>query len=140
MLTTSGYAIPMLAFIAAATVLAPANTPQQSLDLIREALGKNDSVTIRAQFRKAADSGYLLSMAEYRGGLSKLHIAMFPSPPGWQNYGKYWAAFHAFQDIEEDHDPIYPLLQTSEGWKLGSEIPEEDCGPARVRRTDLSVE
>jgi hypothetical protein len=129
----------MIALLALCGAIFQDQTPQGTLDGIRGALARKDKTAIRGYFRKANDSDYLFSMAEYRGGLQNLHIAIIPSPPGWQDSGSYWATFHTFEDIEEDHDPVYPVKQTPDGWKLGAEISESECGPARIQSANIRV-
>jgi hypothetical protein len=67
-------------------------------------------------------------MAKRSGGLKGLKVAVFPTPKGWESTGKYWATFHTWQELEQDHDPIYRVVDTPQGLELGSEIPESDCG------------
>lgn len=78
------------------------------------------------------DAKYVLAMAGRRGGLNKLRVAMIPVPPGWTGRGSYWAIFHTFQDIEEDHDPVYEVLSTGDGYKLGREVREDDLNGWRI--------
>lgn len=90
-------------------------------------------------FDKQSDSAYLLRMAERCGGLTGLKVAVFPTPKGWEETGKYWATFHAWQELEQDHDPVFQVVETPQGLELGSEIPEWDCG-GRVDSAETKVQ
>lgn len=114
-------------------------TPQTLLDTLRTCLATGDATAIQSSFVKPDDSKYLFEMASSRGGLKKLRICIFTTPPGWERTGPCWATFYTFQDLEEDHDPIYPLVHETEGWKLGAEIPPWECGSERITRADVDV-
>src|SRR5688572_3240821 len=97
--------------LAAALVLLQIPQPslaQESLERFRRAIGSGVRSNVEAIFARPEDSRYLLAMAERRGGLRKLKVSAIPTPPGWENATGYWAVVHTFQDIEQDHDPVYP--------------------------------
>ncbi len=112
--------------------LVPSDSPEILLADIKQALSHSATSDIRKAFARADDGTYLWSMAANRGGLSHLKISVIPSPPGWS--GKYWAIFHTVQTIEQDHDPVYELLQDPQKqWKLGPEIPEDDLNGWQIK-------
>lgn len=88
--------------------------------------GSADQVT--ALFARPGDSEYIFRMAPRLGGLKNLQANVFSAPKGWESKGAYWATFHAWQELEQDHDPVYTVEQKGDGWKLGREIPEYECG------------
>ncbi len=49
------------------------------------------------------------------------------------------AVFHSWHSCESDGDHVYHFESTSAGWKLGSEILEEDTTGLRVRDHDIHV-
>lgn len=108
-------------------------SPNLFLDRLAEAVRQGDRAAVEASFAAPKAGGrYLFEMAADRGGLKGLKVAMIPAPPGWAGYGRYWVVFHTFQDIEEDHDPVYKLVETPGGWRLGPEIAEDDLGGWRI--------
>jgi hypothetical protein len=125
--------------------LAVNDSPAALLRDLREALRSKSVSRIRADFQNPSGANYLFSMASNRGesdraqsqsarieiGLGKIKIAMIPAPPGWP--GHYWAIFHTAQTIEEDHDPVYKVVQDQKGsWALADEIPEDSLGGWRI--------
>lgn len=80
--------------------------------------------SVEDMFARKEDSTYLMDMAQRRGGLRLLKLTMIPAPPGWEKEGPYWAVLSARQDIEDDHDTIYPVIKTMDGLRLGKEVSE----------------
>lgn len=105
-----------------------------------DALASNQELRVRGLFQDEKHADYLLDMASRGRGLSELQVVVIPSPPGWDSSGEYWAHFFRDQDIEEDHDTIYPLVQTDDGLKLGEEIPEWETGGNSVRLVTATVD
>jgi len=97
------------------------------LKRMQDAVKANAPDKVGALFNNAKDADYLFRMAGRDGGLKNLKVAVFESPKGWESTGKYWATFHAWQELEQDHDPIYRVIDTPQGMMLGAEIPEWDC-------------
>ncbi len=95
---------------------------------MQDAVKSGSEAQISALFEKPDGDDYLLRMAKRCGGLQGLKVAVFHVPKGWEDTGKYWAMFHTWQELEQDHDPIYRVVSTPQGLKLGAEIPEWDCG------------
>ncbi len=100
---------------------------------MRSAVASGQRGEVEALFASPErDSRYLFTMAADRGGLSRLRVCLLPSPPGWEGYGRYWAVFHTVQTVEEDHDPVYSVEESSSGLRLGSEVPESDVDGCRI--------
>ena len=130
----------LLLFPASLLLLQPAQIDaKQALDQIRLAVGSGGEPRVRGLFARPGDADYLLKMAAGGGGLSKLGVKVIPTPPGWEDQGSYWAVFHTFQEIEQDHDTVYPILKTESGWKLGKEIPEWAPSSHKIQHASLDV-
>ena len=114
-------------FLALAFVLRQ-DSPDALLKRMQEAVRADSQDQVVALFQNKSDADYLLRMAPRCGGIKGLKVAVFPTPKGWEETGKYWAMFHTWQEPEQDHDPIYRVVETPQGLDLGSEIPEWDCG------------
>ncbi|AIE85803.1 hypothetical protein [Fimbriimonas ginsengisoli] len=125
-------------------LLRQADSPDAFLQKLAAAVRDKDREAIAQAFDNKAGSSYLFEMAKSRGGLQKLKVGMLPAPPGWTGYGRYWVVFHTFQDLEDYHDPVYRVIETPGGLRLGSEVSEADSGGWRIRkvshRTVLSPE
>lgn len=109
-----------------------ANLAQQALKDFRAALASEKKASIVRLFARVEDAPALIEMAENRGGLKNIKADVFPTPPGWEKGSGYWAIFHTFQDIEDEHDRVYRLIPADGGMKLGEEIPETDLGGWKV--------
>jgi hypothetical protein len=108
-------------------------TPAAFLAALNDALIARGAAELRADFAYPdVDSPYLFQMAKDRHGLNHLTAAMIPAPPGWTNHAQYWAIFHTFQDIEEDHDAVYEVLPAVDGFRLGHEVREDDLNGLHV--------
>lgn len=112
---------------------------QPFTDSLRAAVRTGDEAAVKGMFLSPGDSGYLFQMAKNRGGLGSLNVSVIPSPPGWKASGEYWAVLHTRQDIEEDHDPVYPVVVSDERWKLGPEIPEDSTLGAKITHAAMDV-
>lgn len=80
---------------------------------------------------------YFWLMCKRNGGLGKLQVAVLPCPPGWKTEGRYWVIFHTFEDIEQDHDPVYELAQYGTQYRIGKEIPEDDLDGWKITHADI---
>ena len=98
--------------------------PEQFLTYAQSAVGSGVEANVSNLFQNPGDATYLFSVAKRRGGLRTLKFTMIPAPPGWEDTAPYWAVFHTRQDIQEDHDPVFPVLRTSNGFRFGKEMPE----------------
>jgi aminopeptidase N len=114
-------------------------SPQPTLDALRRAIGGASESALREQFTQPAHADYVLGMARRRGGLGRIGATVIPTPPGWESTGPYWAIFHTDQDIQQDWNPVHPLVLTPEGYRLGAEIPEMAAEHSRIRHADLHV-
>ncbi|MBC8065060.1 MAG: hypothetical protein H7Y17_09540 [Chlorobia bacterium] len=112
--------------------------PEQFLLYAKSAVGSGVQSRVEELFQSKADATYLLEMARDRGGMRTLKFSMIPAPPGWEDTAPYWAIFHTRQDIEQDHDPVFPVLRTSGGLKLGRETPEWQGIETRI--TDIKAD
>ncbi len=90
---------------------------------------------IEELFARKTDAEYLLTMGQRRGGIRNLKVTMIPVPPGWEKEGPYWAVFSARQDIEDDHDTVYSVVRTMDGWEIGREVPESFAQGVTVAHT-----
>lgn len=106
---------------------------------LRQSISSGSRTRVASLFRKESDSAYLFRMADDRGGLRALKVAVIPAPPGWEATGKYWAIVHTRQDIEDHHDPVFPLVAGDAGWKLGAEIPEDATTGAQIKDAAMDV-
>lgn len=98
--------------------------PEPFLAHARSVVGSGVESKVLEIFQKKEDAEYLFEMARDRGGLRSIGVSVIPAPPGWEDTAPYWAIFHARQDIESYHDPVYPILRTDRGMMLGKELPE----------------
>jgi hypothetical protein len=106
-------------------------TPIALLSDLKASLANNSSIKVISSFESPFGARYLFAMAQNRGGLPKIKIAIIPAPPGWPP--GYWAIFHTVQTIEEDHDPVYRVDKMGAGdWKVGPELPEDDTAGWRI--------
>lgn len=110
---------------------------QKALDEIRLVTASGVESRVRALFVKPNYADGLVQMSDSK--LTGVRIAVIPAPPGFEAQGPYWAIFYKFQDIQQYHDPIYPIVKTADGWKLGREIPEWEPSSHRVRHAKLDV-
>jgi hypothetical protein len=106
---------------------------------LKASVAAGNKVRLTKLFADSRDTDYLYRMAESRGGLRTLSVAVIPAPPGWEGTGKYWAVIHTRQDIEEDHDTVFPVRVSSERWKLGAEIPEDATSEVEIKDASLDV-
>lgn len=106
--------------------------PEQFLTYTRSAVSSGVASRVEELFLRKEDAAYLFSMASRSGGLRGIKVALIPSPPGWEDTGPFWAVFHTKQEIEQDHDPVYPILRTSNGLKIGKEMPEWAGNETRI--------
>lgn len=115
-----------MTFLAALVILqTPYLTrPEQFLTYAKSAVGSGVEMRVGELFQNREDAAYLFSMARDRGGLRNVKFSMIPAPPGWEDTAPFWAVFHTRQDIEQDHDPVFPVLRTTNGLKIGKEMPE----------------
>jgi hypothetical protein len=115
--------------------------PQQLLTYAQSAVGSGLQARVEGLFQSKEDSTFLFEMAKDRGGLRSLQVAVIPAPPGWEDTGSYWITFHTRQDIESYHDPVYPVLQTDHGLKIGKEMPEWAGVESRIRdmKSDVHI-
>lgn len=127
----------MVVPLVAALIQLPPLTP--FVAELRDAVTSGNSQRITHLFVRSGDSDYLFRMAAGRGGLRTLKVAVIPSPPGWEATGNYWAVIHTRQDIEEDHDPVYPVVVDNFRWKLGREIPEDATANAQISDAAIDV-
>jgi len=98
--------------------------PDQFLTFSQAAVSSGTQSRVEELFQRKEDATYLFNMASRSGGLRNVKVAVIPAPPGWEDTGPFWAVFHAKQEIEQDHDPVYPILRTTNGLKIGKEMPE----------------
>ncbi|HWA83528.1 MAG TPA: hypothetical protein VG820_08855, partial [Fimbriimonadaceae bacterium] len=127
-----------LALFAAALVQLPPIQP--FADQIRSAVSYGNSARLKSCFAKPESANYLFRMAASRGGLRNLKVAVIPAPPGWEATGTYWIVIHTRQDIEEDHDPVYPVVLDGERWKLGAEIPEDATPGIAIKNERINAQ
>jgi hypothetical protein len=113
--------------------------PEQFQTYARTAVSSGVESRVLELFQTKSDADYLLSMARGRGGLKNIKVSVIPSPPGWEDTAPFWAVFYTRQDIEEDHDPVYTLLRTTDGLKLGRELPEWAGIESRITHIDADV-
>lgn len=141
----ASYLLLMTLFLACLALFPPsaqtaASPAQAELDRIRDAVASGMESKVTAEFADPTYTTYLFQMAaRQKGKLAKLKVNVIPAPPGWEGQGAYWAVFHSYLEIELDHDPVYPLIKTGDGLKLGREIPEVDPGDATLTKSVVDV-
>jgi hypothetical protein len=113
--------------------------PEQFATHARSAIGSGVQANVASLFQNPDDTAYLFQMASRRGGLRGIKFSMIPAPPGWEDTAPYWAVFHTRHDIEEDHDPVYPVLRTTNGFRLGKEMPEWAGIETRISHVQADV-
>jgi hypothetical protein len=117
-----------------------AAVPQSLHGEIAAALNTSDRNRLLRLFEKEEHAQYLFEMASRRGGLRNIKVTLLPKPPGWEGAEQTWAVFHTAQYIQADHDPVYPLLPTPSGLRLGPEIPEYATDHVRIRHARLDAD
>ena len=109
----------------------------QFFNRLEESVKSSNDSQVRSYFLRKNWSNYLFQMVGRMGGLNKFQVAILPVPPGWNNCGRYWIIFYAFQEIEQDHDPVYELHFRRNKWKIGEEIPEDNLAGWRIKHATL---
>lgn len=123
-----------------AVVSIQATTTTGLQNSLNQALSANDRQSITAQFEREGDASYLFEMAGRRGGLKNISAVVMPTPPGWKQFGTNWVTFHTYQQIEQDHDPIYECSQTTDKlrtFRIGREVPEWLPDPYRIKHMSV---
>lgn len=120
-----------------AVALAQQASPTVFLANLNSNVNVAEPSKIRTFFANPADADYFLEMKS-RDREAPLTVHLTDAPKGWESFGKRWVVISKHQDIEQDHDPIYPLLETAEGFKLGAEIKEFEPG-RRAQPTSLTA-
>jgi len=131
--------LPILALKFAKIELPRMRAADQFLAKVVEATDSGQKSQIEALFDRPFYDKYLLEMAGRNGGLGKLKVAMLPAPPGWTNRGSYWVVFHTFEDIEQDHDPVFQVVSTENGFKIGPEILENDLDGWKIKSVSYNA-
>src|ERR1044072_8815639 len=127
----------MLAVVAAIVVQL---TPVQPFVAdLKTAVSVGNLNKIVRMFRDPMDAAYLQRAAPGRGGIRGYKVSVIPTPPGWEGRGTYWVVLHTRQDIEDYHDPVYPMIASNNVWKLGPEIEEDAPVGVEIRNADLDV-
>lgn len=129
----------MIAFALLAASLQTRSEAQTLLDNLRLAVAGGTRAKVEEFFVRPEDARGLWAMAEDRGGLRNLRVAVIPAPPGWTEGGPYWAIFHARQDIESYTDKVFALALTADGAKLGREQKVWVAKSARITHQKLDV-
>jgi hypothetical protein len=120
-----------------AVALAQQASPAAFLATVNTTVNLPEPSKVRSLFANPADADYFIDMkARDRDAPITVHLG--DAPKGWESFGKRWVVLSKHQDIEQDHDPIYPLLETPEGFKLGAEIKEFEPG-RRAQPTSLTA-
>lgn len=138
----------LMTSLLAFALLSRQGTPEDLLERMQQVVRSGDARRAEQLFSVKSDAKYLLEMAERSGGIHGFEVAVFQAPPGWESTGRFWAIFHRAQEVESDHDVIYPVVQTPRGARLGAEIPEWNAGgratragiDARIHATEGSVD
>lgn len=131
--------MPFLSALVLVAGLLQGSEAQKTFDDLRYAVGSGNEARVQSFFVRKSDASYLLEMAERQGGLRGIKVSMIPSPPGWEQHGPYWAIFHTVQDIESDHDAVYPVIRTGNGFRLGREISEGTPQSVRIKHLATRV-
>lgn len=129
----------MIVFALLAASFQTRSEAQTLLDNLRLALAGGTRAKVEQFFVRPEDARGLWEMAEDRGGLRNLRLAVIPAPPGWTEAGPYWAIFHARQDIESYTDKVFALALTADGAKLGKERKVWIAKSARIAHQKLDV-
>ena len=120
----------------------PPGAPDPAEGLLRElraAVRSGKRERVEPFFARPGGGDYLFEAATRSAKLEGWGVAVFPAPPGWGSAGSYWATFHTRQPIEQDHDPVYAVVRTPKGLRLGAEIPEAAQGENRIVSANLDV-
>lgn len=130
----------MLPFLPQAPAIA---RPEALLSETRRVVTAGDRSGVLAMFAKPENGRYLMEMIDqrsgYHGGLKTFSVDVLPTPPGWEKTGEFWLLFHKRQPVEMDHDPIYPVISTPDGLRLGPEILETEGGDNRLKNARNEV-
>jgi len=129
----------MIAFALLAASLQTQSEAQTLLDNLRLAVSGGTRAKVEQFFVRPEDARGLWDMAEDRGGLRNVRLAVIPAPPGWTEGGRYWAIFHSRQDIESHTDRVFALALTAAGAKLGKEQRVWVAKSARIAHQKLDV-
>lgn len=131
-----GIVVPVLALALLATIrLESDGDPCLN---IRAAVASGDKAKLLGLFAHPEYAAYMREMLS-RKGLEAMQVSYAPCPPGWKDYGPYVVIFHRFNQLEDDHDPLYGTIPLKDGEvALGKELPE-DGGPQQVRHLTTDV-
>lgn len=105
------------------------------------ACADSDAQAISRLFIHEVDRENLAGLARNRGGLPMLRVTGFPTPPGWKDPKSavgFWVQFSTNQDIEEDHDRIFPVVSTANGLRLAAEVPEDRLFGWSIQKMELN--
>ena len=116
----------------------------------------HDAIAFFAQIRAAAASArydqlrplfvspsyteHLEEMVGPSSSLKSIGISAFPAPPGFEKLGKFWVVFHRYQEVEEDHDAVFPIVEGGDGLRLGRELPEDLATAYAIDNLDFDVD
>lgn len=109
------------------------------LNNLRLAAAGGTPAKVQELFLRKEDSEGLMQMAQSRGGFRNLRVAVIPAPNGWGKGVRYWAIFHARQNIQSHTDKLFAVSMTENGPRLGKEIPYIFDGPYRIAHQKFDV-
>jgi aminopeptidase N len=131
----------MVLSLVCALVLSPgsAQAAQAFVDDVRAAAKAGSYDRLRIFFVSPDRARALESMIGGPPLLRSIGISAMPAPPGFEQFGKYWIVFHKYQELEGDHDMVFPVNWTAEGYRMGGELPEDLATAYRITNYDFEI-
>lgn len=112
---------------------------QQLLDQLRPALMAGNAQSVSRFFAFPEDFLSVAAMANRRGGMRNLDVQAVTVPTDRRTGPTVWFVISANQDIQSDHDMVFPAIRTGEGFRLGHEHPEWQPDPYRIKHADIDA-
>lgn len=133
----------MTSSIVLASVWALAGTPfadeQRLLDELRPAIKSGNSQRVSQYFAYQEDFRAVMDMANRRGGLRNLDVKAVTIPSDRRTGPAVWFVISAVQDIQSDHDMVFPAIRTGDGYRLAHEVPEWQPDQYRIKHADIDA-
>lgn len=133
-------AIMTLAWALVVPLVGQSEDPNALISKVRAAVQENSYASLEVLFDEKEYMLYLRTMAEASGGLNRLSVSAMPVPVGYEKTGSHWVIFHKYQQLEQHHDVVVPIIRTGEGLKLGKEIPEDIATDCTIESLNLDVQ
>lgn len=110
---------------------------QLLLDQLRPAMKAGNAQVVARFFEYSEDFGAVAAMANRRGGMRNLDVQAVAIPSDRRTGPSVWFVISAAQDIQSDHDMVFPVIRTGHGFRLAHEVPEWQPDAYRIAHADI---